>query len=391
IDNDQYNPDPVYGAIDREHIPYFNEPWTHEPAGESFWSPNRIMPGPGMFGSLPSGVYGDATSATTRPWQTLLFRPLWDSSGRGIDGSTVHPGFRDPKDHYLLDFFWMPVVEPCSISEAMSTAGKVNLNYAMQPFSHIKRTSALLGVFSSEEMLTIPNDWGRSYKQGTGFGRGYDHYAFTGGDLRQPSLRSHINAAETLRQFDQRFNSPSDSFQAGDGDLFRTASEICEQWLVPFPVRFDNHPNLNENLRLEDMPRVWNPDSSNGLGLVGDNSKERPYSNLVARLTTKSNTFQVHYRAQIVRQAPFSPVNPGNRRSDDEWAIFDSDVDGVVGEYRGSTTIERYLDPNDTSIPDYAELTSEPSGKASSISPLNLVALDQFYRFRVLSEKRFAP
>jgi hypothetical protein len=110
---------------------------------------------------------------------------------------------------------------------------------------------------------------------------------------------------------------------------------------------------------------------------------------LVARLTTKSNTYNVHYRAQVIRQSPLSPVNPGMRRTDAEFAIFDSSVDKMVGEYRGSSIVERYIDPNDTRIPDYAAR----SGGSLDLGrpPATMETLDKFYRFRVVSEKRFAP
>jgi len=356
-----YNPDKRYGAVDRRFIPYFNQPWTQEPAGASYWSPNRIMPGPGMFGSLPTGV------KTNEPWQTLLFRPL-PNSGQGTphEGSNnkVHPGYESPKDHYFLDFFWMPVVEPWSISEPVSTAGKVNLNYAIQPFSHITRSSGVRAVFASEEMLTVPNNMARDYTAGWGWGRGYDRYLDSGGSLRQISLRSWINAEETLKQFEEKFD---------NNEIFRSASELCEVWFVPEPVA-----GLALTVNLNQIERLWDPTRRTGLGLVGDNSRERPYTNTVPRFTTKSNTFQVHYRAQIIHQSPLSPTTPSDRRSDAEYEIFDPSVDEWVGEYRGSTIIERYVDPEDPRIPDYAVNPDSPS-------------LDNYYRFRVVSTKRFAP
>jgi hypothetical protein len=101
---------------------------------------------------------------------------------------------------------------------------------------------------------------------------------------------------------------------------------------------------------------------------TGDNSRERPYSYLYPRLTTKSNTFRVHTRAQVLKKA---------RGSDP--ATFDPEMDTVAGEWRGSTLIERYIDPNNEEIPDYAT-DADAIGKKS---------LDQFYRFRILFRKRF--
>jgi hypothetical protein len=101
--------------------------------------------------------------------------------------------------------------------------------------------------------------------------------------------------------------------------------------------------------------------------LTGDNSKERPYATIYPRLTTKSNTFTIHFRAQTLQKAPGG--NPG------EW---DETRDKILGEYRGSQTIERYIDPNDAAIPDYADLTST--------SPIS-----DFYKIRVLQAKQFTP
>jgi hypothetical protein len=192
---------------------------------------------------------------------------------------------------------------------------------------------------------------------------------------------------ETLKQFEQLSNPPNDPVP-GKGQIFRTASQICEQWLVPGrPVA--GSPYGQAQITLQNVSEWYDPDGSDkSFGLVGDNARERPYTNLVARLTTKSNTFTVHYRAQIVRQSPLSPTTPGQRRSDAEFAVFDSNVDQMVGEFRGSSIIERYIDPNDDRIPDFAALAG--SGSLNLLNP-NADTLDKFYRFRTVSEKRFAP
>ncbi len=49
--------------------------------------------------------------------------------------------------------------------------------------------------------------------------------------------------------------------------------------------------------------------------------------------------------------------------------------------YRGSTTFERYVNPNDTSLPDFAALAVAGTPKA----------LDSYYKFRVINERQFAP
>jgi len=50
----------------------------------------------------------------------------------------------------------------------------------------------------------------------------------------------------------------------------------------------------------------------------------------------------------------------------------------LPGEYRGSATLERYLDTSNTSIPDYATATSP-------------APIDHYYKFRVVETKRFNP
>jgi hypothetical protein len=79
----------------------------------------------------------------------------------------------------------------------------------------------------------------------------------------------------------------------------------------------------------------------------------------------------VHYRVQALRQPP---------RVGRNWDEWDEGRDQVVGEYRGSTTIERFLDPN-AKIPDYTQVNL-----SSDYDPI-----DKFYRWRVLSQKQFAP
>jgi uncharacterized protein (TIGR02600 family) len=311
-----------------------------------------------------------------------------------------HFGFALPRDHLWLEFFRMPVVEPAGLADPVSTEGKVNMNYAIQPFNYIKRKTSLAGVFASEELLTVPNvvvgEEGRGqhpYKEGEGWGRLYDKTRDQGGTLRAKSLRTWINTDETLRQFDRLFGAPGSNTAP---QIFRTASQICEQWLVPGRAVAGNPPVYGVvNIKLEDAPQWFNPDrngvaGTRSFGLVGDNARERPYTNIVARLTTKSNTYNVHYRAQVIRQSPLSPVNAGQRRTDAEFAIFNAEADKMVGEYRGSSIIERYIDPNDTRIPDYAFKAS--SGDLNLDNPSASVdTLDKYYRFRVVSEKRFAP
>lgn len=89
--------------------PYFADTATAPQDIGTFFSPTRQMPSPGVFGSLPTGL------ARGIPWQTLLFRP-----------QPGHPGWDNtPRDHLIMDLFWMPIAEPYAISEPFSTAGKL--------------------------------------------------------------------------------------------------------------------------------------------------------------------------------------------------------------------------------------------------------------------------
>jgi uncharacterized protein (TIGR02600 family) len=87
-------------------IPYFDNNQAQEAGGPTFFSPNRQMPSAVMFGSLPTGIIAD------RSYRTLLFRPDASVNWANPAGGTVgaHDGAKSPKDHLLLDLFWMPVV-----------------------------------------------------------------------------------------------------------------------------------------------------------------------------------------------------------------------------------------------------------------------------------------
>jgi uncharacterized protein (TIGR02600 family) len=337
-------------------FPYYNNEWMHEAGGPAYFSPNRLVSGPGMFGSLPTGVLND------EPWRTLLFRPELESGS--IPGFKRHPGGASPPDHLIMDLFWMPVVEPYAISEPLSTAGKVNMNFQIVPFLHVDRSTALRGVFRSEFILCIPNAWHVDYKHNYGRGRGY-HWRDNpyGGALQGKRLRAAIREDDTLEQFKTRF--------ADGAEIFKSSSAICEMHLVTEEVS----SRLNTGSRGavgSYTPSVADMDSGKywqDHALVGDNSRERPYANIQARLTTKSNTFLVHYRAQVIKQA---------RRTDSgEYAEWRPGTDSVQAEYRGSSLVERYVNPDDKTIPDFTGGTID--------------GLDKFYRYRVVNPRRFAP
>ncbi|MFV0338373.1 MAG: Verru_Chthon cassette protein A [Chthoniobacterales bacterium] len=297
--------------------PYFKGWGKYSAVNSTYFSPNRQVPSSGMFGSLSTGI------KVGKPWRTLLFRP--DPSGDHFGGSGL-------PDHLFMDLFWMPVVEPYAISEPFSTAGKTNLNTQIMPFSFITRETALRAVMKAERLLAVPQSKVQNYKNLNNLSAPPD-----------ADFRFDLNLDETLKDLRQRFTS---------NDIYRSASEICEINLVP------DSPGTT----LANIETFW----KNNL-LTGDNSRERPYTNIYPRLTTKSNTFRVHIRVQTLQNRPSDPPN--------KWTEGHGQI---TSEYRGSVLVERYVDPNDTAIPDYAT--------ASNPAPL-----DRFYKFRVPLTKQFNP
>ncbi len=288
----------------------------------SYFSPNRQIPSPVLLGTLPRSL--------TTGWQTLAFSP-------NPAAKAGHPGLRSPTngapDHLLLDLFWMPVVEPYPISDQLSTAGKVNLNYRMMPFSYLKRQTALYAAMKSTWITALTDN-------DNNFANHKSHLLFR--DQAGSKTRYSINVDETLKGFEAVFDA---------GDLMRSASQICEMFLVP------------QGTTLADASDTyW--DSHR---LTADNAREQPYDHLYSRVTTKSNTYTVHWRVQTLRKVPGTTAN-----------VWEENRDRVAAELRGSTLIERYIDPNAINIPDYAsDTTAEPLGG--------------FYQWRVVSENYFQP
>jgi hypothetical protein len=164
-------------------------------------------------------------------------------------------------------------------------------------------------------------------------------------------LRRPIDPAQTLAQADARFAA---------GEIFRSASEICELHLV----------RQGERLADYTSDRIWP-----GALITGDNTRERPYANLYAKLTTRSNTFTAHVRVQVLRQSGGSGA--GN------WTEWREGRDQQLAEHRGSTTIERYIDPSDPALA--ARIPEADFAQAPHLTT------DSFYRFRVVATKKFVP
>ncbi|XHR30505.1 MAG: Verru_Chthon cassette protein A [Chthoniobacteraceae bacterium] len=287
------------------------------PSSKGYFSPNRQIPSPiTVLGSLPS--------STTQGWRSLLFSP------NPAAGSS-HPGLSSPPDYLFLDLFWMPAVEPYPISEEFSTAGKINLNYKIMPFSYINRKTGLYALLKSTSITAMDNSLVANYKS---------HYKVR--EMADSQTRYPIDPAETLKRFD------SDVFDSGS--IFRSAAEICSMWMVP------------KGSNSGSVISFWN----NKL-LTSDTAREQPYDHLYSRVTTTSNTYTVHWRVQALQKVPSTAA--------EKW---DEAKDRITAELRGSTLIERYIDPNRTDIPDYAT--------DSNASPLN-----HFYKWRIVSENYFQP
>ena len=368
---------------------YFYEAWrsTDDWRSGVYMTPNRMISSPVMFGSLPTGVFdtggnvnvssltGTSLASTfkCRPWQTLLFRPYVRTSLPSEGGKATHPGESSPKDHFLLDMFFMPVVEPYAISEPLSVAGRINMNYQIMPFTNIYRATAMHAVMKGEFITAIPNGDAynaKNFRAQTDNPKGWDTFY---GETSSPAKYWHrpINVDETLAQFDERFRM---GVVGSANGLFRSASQICEIHLIP-DVRLGASVQSGESLpTLKGLNPATRPLAMQAFWQnhkpTGDNIRERPYSNLYSRLTTRSNTFRVHMRSQVLKKA--RSTNP---------SVFDPNRDSILSEYRGSTLIERYIDPDDTTIPDYG----------ISGSPLSLPPLDTFYKFRIIETKRFNP
>jgi uncharacterized protein (TIGR02600 family) len=270
-----------------------------------------------------------------------------------------------PKDHLLLDMWWMPIVEPWSISEGFATKGQINLNQQIFPFTYIERTTALHALMRSERMMAIPDTANDDYKDPGKF-------------PSSKTYRHWINAKETLRQLTEfRWRGQDAEGFSVPFNSFRSASEICELWLVP---EEDGTDQTGGNWKLEYIIKeFWEKHR-----LTGDNMRERPYSNLYPRVTVRSNVYRVHMVAQALKQA--STNKPDTFRT-----AVDSgdDPDLVTAEWRGSALVERVLNPNEPTLQtfDYAPGLGEVV--VDTTPPVWNKRLDNYYTYRVTEVKQF--
>ncbi len=352
---DEGNQNFILTASGGLRLPYYLGFGGFEEAGPTFFSPNRLLPSAVMFGSLPSRVMD---TQAPRPWETLLFRPPNINPELSTTGGlTEHPGFDKLPDHYLLDLFHMPVVEPYAISEPFSTAGKINLNYEIAPFGYAKvngktyleRKTGIHAVLKGMRMLAV----GKGAQQA---GHVEDPVS---GAASSEKWRFAIDRKATLIGIQKRLDKLG---------LFKTASEICEIPLMPLGA-------IGITSTTDPFTVKWETFWNDTYNLTGDNQRERPYAHIFPRLTTRSNVYTVYVRAQGIRKS---------LTSDPE--TFDPKRDQVSSEYRGQTTFERFVDPNDPELKNY-DPTSEDilgaDGKNTGGS------VDRYYRFRIVNSKQF--
>jgi uncharacterized protein (TIGR02600 family) len=297
-------------------------------------TPNALVPSPVIFGSLPAGI-NPATPASSTPWRTLLFCPYPASSISATPYSS-HLGATAPPDHLILDNFWMPVVEPWPISTCMATAGKINLNDQIAPFTYLHRNTALRALLDGLRIPAVPAPTA-NYK--------------VSASTPIANIWNDVDIDPTIAQIENKFTGAS-------VDAYLSESEICTVPLVPklSPTTFSTDVAATRTALLG----YWNNNGGAGR-LTGDNLRELPYAQLYSRLTTRSNSYTVHLRVQSLLKLPHDP----------HQNIWNEGVDLVQGEWRGSAEIERYLDP-----------TAPAPASGTMLGP---------YKYRILSLHRFAP
>jgi uncharacterized protein (TIGR02600 family) len=206
----------------------------------------------------------------------------------------MHPGVAWPPDYLLLDNFWMPTVEPYAISTCMATAGKINLNDQIAPFTYLHRNTAFHALLDDLRIPALPNSLTSIYKK-------------TGAPLTSPWLA--VDETATIAQLENRFAA---------GDAYLTEGEVCSVPLVP------------QGATAANLAGFWNAHA-----LTGDNLRELPYAQLYSRLTTRSNSYTVHVHVQVLQKLPGDP----------QQNVWKEGTDIVLGDWRGSYEIERDLDP----------------------------------------------
>lgn len=363
--------------------PYFAQLTRPYRKSASTFSPNRMIPSSVMFGSLPTGCM------VRVPWQTLRFRPdpgMNDSSvinpppGQPFSNYRVN-GILMPRDHHLLDYWWMPVVEPYSISEPFSTRGQINMNQQLLPFgSYIERMTALYAVFQGERMLAINVNDVDKYKGGM-----VDDSQANDKGGAKIQVRRFINpdvmAYQFRRRYEGYYNETHKDIPA-PFNVFRSATEICELWMAPERgslTATNSEPSDDDHRKylqwiqgpVAGSTRTIDNSFWEQHKLTGDNARERPYANIYPKLTTRSNVFRVHIVAQALRKSASSPPESFDSTRPDN-------PDLITAEWRGHAIIDRTIDPREKELElvDYLSL--------ASAAP----RLDRYYTYRITELKQ---
>jgi uncharacterized protein (TIGR02600 family) len=312
---------------------------------DATFEPNRVVPSAGVLG----GILAPDANSNLQPWRTLLFS-AWPAAGRSFsdsgNGSPMgdHPGATGgPPDHLFLDNFWMPAVEPYAISESMSTAGKVNLNFQIAPFTYIQRSTALRGALKPVMVAAVPDS---TVTPGVGTNGNQQNYKYGRAfDPIPTPIRYQLDLEQTVGEFAKRF---------GGGGVYKSATSVAEVPMIP----------LEQNgSPISSLDSFWNNHR-----VTGDNLREQPYTAVLSRVTTQSNSYTVHMLVQAVKKVPGTPPD-----------AFVPGRDQITGEWRGSYQIERYIDSNDSAV------------QNTDFASVPLRSLGPFYLFRILNTTQFAP
>ena len=301
-------------------------------------TPNALVPSPVIFGSLPAGI-NPSSPANSVPWRTLLFCP-YPAANTNATPYTTHPGAVSPPDYLLLDNFWMPVVEPYAISSCLATRGKINLNDQIAPFTYLHRSTALRALLDDLRIPAISSGAANAYKS-SGLAT---------------SIWNPVDQDATVAQIESRFAN-------GSADAYLSESEICAVPLVPKLSPSLVSTNYGVAGTQTNLAAFWNPSNLANVNgaLTGDNLRELPYAQIYSRLTTRSNSYTVHVWVQVLKKITTDP----------NQNVWNPASDIVLGEWRGSYEIERYLNP----------AASAPAA-GTQLGP---------YDFRIVSKRRFAP
>ncbi len=90
-------------------------------------------------------------------------------------------------------------------------------------------------------------------------------------------------------------------FAGNSVDAYLSESEICTVPLVP-----QGRASTSVAATQTALDSFWN--SSTGAGrLTGDNIRELPYAQIYSRLTTRSNSYTVHVRVQVLQKLVRDP------------------------------------------------------------------------------------